>query len=115
MRLHTVVLTVGDWPMVERCRDWYVTQLGLASSRELPGESSWLAAGDAELGFHTGPAAPAPAVTLSFVVADVDREVQRLRSGGVEITDPTDKPWGARAATTRDPAAHEVIVMTPHR
>jgi uncharacterized glyoxalase superfamily protein PhnB len=115
MRLRTMILTVGDWAMVERCRDWYVDHVGLASSRELTGESSWLSAGEVEVGFHTGRAAETPAVTLSFLVADVDTEVERLRAAGVEITDPADKPWGARAATTRDPAGHEVILMTPSR
>jgi catechol 2,3-dioxygenase-like lactoylglutathione lyase family enzyme len=115
VRLRSVILTVGDWSMVERCRDWYAGHVGLASSRELTGESSWLAAGDVELGLHTGPAAETPAVTLSFVVADVDTEVERLRADGVDIADPEDKPWGARAATTRDPAGNEVILMTPHR
>jgi catechol 2,3-dioxygenase-like lactoylglutathione lyase family enzyme len=115
MRLRSVILTVGEWSMVERCRDWYVGHLGLACSRELTGESSWLDAGEVEVGFHTGRAAEAPAVTLSFVVADVDSEVERLRADGVEIADPEDKPWGARAATTRDPAGHEVILMTPRR
>jgi catechol 2,3-dioxygenase-like lactoylglutathione lyase family enzyme len=115
MQLHTVILTVGDWSMVERCRDWYTAHLGLPCSRELTGESSWLAAGEIEVGFHTGVAAETPAATLSFVVPDVDNEVQRLRAEGVEIADPEDKPWGARAASARDPAGHEVIVMTRHR
>ena len=106
MQLRTIILTMGNWSTVERCRDWYAGHLGLACSRELTGESSWLAAGEVELGFHTA--------TLSFVVADVDTEVERLRADGVEIADPADKP-GARAATTRDPAGHEVILMTRRR
>jgi catechol 2,3-dioxygenase-like lactoylglutathione lyase family enzyme len=114
MQLRTIILTMGNWSTVERCRDWYAGHLGLACSRELTGESSWLAAGEVELGFHTGRAAEASAVTLSFVVADVDTEVERLRADGVEIADPADKP-GARAATTRDPAGHEVILMTRRR
>jgi catechol 2,3-dioxygenase-like lactoylglutathione lyase family enzyme len=115
MQLHTVILTVGDWSMVERCRDWYAQHLGLARSRELNGESSWLAAGELTLGFHTGDASTIPAVTLSFVVADVDAEVQRLRTSGVSIVGPEDMPWGARAATMRDPAGYEVILMMPRR
>ena len=115
MRLDTVILHVGDWSMVERCRDWYAQHLGLARARELEGESSWLVAGELTLGFHTGEAANDPAVTLSFVVPDVDAQARRLRASGVAVAGPDDKPWGARAATTRDPAGYEVILMSPRR
>jgi catechol 2,3-dioxygenase-like lactoylglutathione lyase family enzyme len=110
--LYAVILAVGDWPAVQRCRDWYAHHLRLPLARELDGESSWFRAGAIEVGLHTGTATAAPAATLSFDVTDVDAEVDRLRAEGVEISDPTDRAWGARAATTRDPAGFEVILMS---
>lgn len=55
-------------------------------------------------------AAPADAgvrFQLSLAVHDVDVSCQTLRTRGVTLLNgPTDRPWGIRTASFRDPAGH---------
>ncbi len=44
---------------------------------------------------------------LTLAVEDVDATSARLRDHGVRLlTEPTDRPWGVRTASFRDPAGH---------
>ena len=59
-----------------------------------------------------GPAEPGdgtarPRMQLTVTVADVDAVCARLAERGVELLNgPTDRPWGIRTASFRDPAGH---------
>lgn len=44
---------------------------------------------------------------LTLQVEDVDRVCEELAASGVELLNgPTDRPWGVRTASFRDPAGH---------
>jgi uncharacterized glyoxalase superfamily protein PhnB len=46
-------------------------------------------------------------------VGDVDAVFERVRAAGFEITDgPSDKPYGDRSFSARDPEGHEWFVAT---
>ncbi|MEJ2868004.1 VOC family protein [Actinomycetospora sp. OC33-EN08] len=91
-----------------------VDHYGFAEVMSAPGFSS-LAREDA--GVHVVYLAPgletmppeqrdvlAQGLILAFVVEDLEGELARLQSGGVEITMPlTVEEWGERAFQTRDP------------
>jgi lactoylglutathione lyase len=48
---------------------------------------------------------------LWFYVSDCDAAIERLRAGGVTVTEqPQDQPWGERTARVLDPDGNEVIV-----
>lgn len=55
-------------------------------------------------------APPAPArAQLFFECADLDREVERLKAGGVVFRqDPTDMPYLWREARLSDPNGHDI-------
>lgn len=60
---------------------------------------------------RTDPEVTASAVTIYFEVDDVDAEVRRLKSAGLEFdSDATDQDWLWREAYLRDPAGNRVCV-----
>jgi catechol 2,3-dioxygenase-like lactoylglutathione lyase family enzyme len=97
-------------------RDWYTDHLGLAITSETP---RFVQVADRDgrpcIAFHVGtPAGPPQQVQLHFEVHDVDAEFERLRNEGLTFDEPpTDKPWGWRVASLRDPAGHTVELVTP--
>lgn len=119
-----VVLVVED---LERSLAFYVERLGLYLGHRA-GPFAQLASGRSRLALHErgalaetlgtelrAPDADAPALTLGFVVEDVDAACEELRAAGVEVvTEPTDRPWGQRSAHLRDPDGHllELIEQT---
>ena len=61
-------------------------------------------------------AAPTGAVSQAYViyfeVDDVDQEVERLRSNGIEIEqEPMDQPWLWREAYVHDPAGNRICLF----
>jgi lactoylglutathione lyase len=51
------------------------------------------------------------AMSLWVYADDCDAAVERLRAGGVRVTEePTDQPWGERVARVLDPDGNEVII-----
>jgi lactoylglutathione lyase len=97
------------------CRDFYMTHLGHTVVEESP-RYVMVAAGDGcRLGFHVGdPVGNPERVQLHFDVDDVDVAYQRLRDAGIDFEQqPTDMPWGVRAASCRDPAGHTVELIAP--
>jgi predicted enzyme related to lactoylglutathione lyase len=115
MRLHTMIVNVGDADALERAERWYADVLGLAIDRHLAGESTFFTFGDYELGIHVGPPAqPASSITLSFVVPDVDATHAEMSARGVQFDRaPNTKPWGFRVAECADPIGHTVYLMSP--
>jgi hydroxymethylpyrimidine/phosphomethylpyrimidine kinase len=97
-------------------RDWYTDHLGLTVSSQTP---RFVQVADSDgrpcIAFHVGTPAGAPQqVQLHFEVDDVDAEYERLRNEGLTFDEPpTDKPWGWRVASLRDPAGHTVELVTP--
>ncbi len=68
------------------------------------------------LGLDTTVVADAPRqrVALWAYADDCDAAVDRLRAGGVRITEePADQPWGERIARVLDPDGNEVIIGAP--
>ena len=52
-------------------------------------------------------------VVIDFVVADVDETYARLVELGVAFVEaPTDKPWGLRQASLRDPAGYTLTISS---
>jgi lactoylglutathione lyase len=50
-----------------------------------------------------------PSAEVAILVADVDREAERLRAVGVEpLTGPVDRPWGHRTVHVADPDGHVI-------
>jgi lactoylglutathione lyase len=71
--------------------------------------------GSAHLGIGLAPDAAAGAggqrFSLWVYADDCDQAVERLRAGGVTVTEePADQPWGERLARVLDPDGNEVIV-----
>ncbi len=52
-------------------------------------------------------------VVIDFVVPNVDETYQRLTECGVVFDEPpTDKPWGLRTASLRDPAGYTLTLTS---
>jgi catechol 2,3-dioxygenase-like lactoylglutathione lyase family enzyme len=99
-----------------RLRDWYTGKLGLTVSSETPRFVQLAdASGRPCVAFHVGEPIGHPGqIQLHFEVDDVDAEYERLRGDGLTFDEgPTDKPWGWRVASVRDPAGHTVELVTP--
>jgi lactoylglutathione lyase len=59
------------------------------------------------------PAEGRRSISVWVYTDDCDRAVDRLRTGGVTVTDePTDQPWGERTAHVLDPDGNEVIIAS---
>ncbi len=53
-----------------------------------------------------------PAYVIYFEVRDVDREIERLRSIGIDIdSEPADQPWLWREAYISDPAGNRICLF----
>jgi catechol 2,3-dioxygenase-like lactoylglutathione lyase family enzyme len=112
VRLGHVTLRVRD---VATARDWYAHNLGL---RDVAWREHFVlmeAEDGPRLGLRAGePVADPERVQLHFEVADVDTLYDALRGRGVAFdSPPTNKPWGFRVATLRDPDGHTVELYTP--
>ncbi len=98
---------------LEAARHCYVDLLGL---EVLVDEGGYLRIGGGG-GFHIGveaePDGQRKQADLVVRVDDVDAMVARLRSAGVEVTDPEDQPWGARHAWFHDPDGRPISIYTP--
>ncbi|SDK43405.1 VOC family protein [Streptomyces indicus] len=50
---------------------------------------------------------------IMFVTSDVDADVERLKSAGVDVTGPDPMPWG-RMAGFRDPDGNGFMLLAEH-
>ena len=51
---------------------------------------------------------------ISFRVADVDAECERVKTAGLEVeTEPEDQAWGARTITLLDPDGNRIWFLGP--
>jgi catechol 2,3-dioxygenase-like lactoylglutathione lyase family enzyme len=116
MQLSSVTIWTAD---PRALRDWYVAHLGLEARDETPrfvmlGEPGRTGAA---IAFHAGePLSEPQRVQFHFAVDSVDDVYERLSEAGVEFDEaPSDKPWGLRTASCRDPGGHSVEFVTPLR
>jgi len=100
-------------------REWYVAHLGLDVLNETPrfvmlGDKR---TGGAALAFHVGdPLSEPHRIQFHFDVDDVDEVHERLTAVGVVFDEkPSNKPWGLRTASCRDPGGHSVEFIMPVR
>ncbi|HVC32358.1 MAG TPA: VOC family protein [Chloroflexota bacterium] len=107
-----VTLYVED---LQKVRDWYTDNVGLAASFESASFVMLAGTGGGRIGLHQGTSLPQPErVQLHFEVPDVDALYQRLTEQGVSFKQaPTNASWGYRVATLQDPAGHTVELYTP--
>lgn len=79
-----------------------------------PGYAS-VTIGDDEVGLHPDPdfEPGRTRIKLSVTVEDVDALYERVRSQGVEATEPQDYPWGARMFTVTAPDGHALDFVEP--
>jgi catechol 2,3-dioxygenase-like lactoylglutathione lyase family enzyme len=114
MQLSSITIWTRD---PQTLRDWYVRHLGLEVRDETPrfvllGEPG--APGFA-IAFHAGePLSEPQRVQFHFAVESVDEAYDRLLKAGVAFDEkPSDKPWGLRSASCRDPGGHSVEFVAP--
>ncbi len=113
MRFSLVTLFVEDPVAIV---DWYTRHLGVTVVERT---ERFVRLADSTgrpcVAFHIGePVGRADQVQLHFEVDDVDAEYERLRDARLEFDEgPTDKPWGWRVASLRDPAGHTVELVKP--
>lgn len=118
MKLWKTWTYIPDRETLDQLRAFYRDVMGFPIVDDNPGESVWFDVGGGdELGFHVGEASDKPStLSLVFLAEDVDAEVARIRSHGVEIVvEPADMSWGDRAAAFYDPGRHSVWIQRPAR
>ena len=115
---------------VARVTAFYRELLGFTEAYRFPpaaeGEPEFvvLALGTAQFGFgsaggsnlHGRPRAAGAGnrVEVCVYADDVDAAVADLRAAGVEVLfEPTDQPWGERAAYVADPDGNPVLIVAP--
>lgn len=100
------------------CRDmeasvrFYRDVLGLPA-RGFGPRFAWLDAGPVRLGLHAGGQdRHSSGVNLHFAVPDLGTALAVLAARGAHFEgEPTEEPWGARTARTRDPDGNEVEII----
>jgi catechol 2,3-dioxygenase-like lactoylglutathione lyase family enzyme len=97
--------------------NWYARHLGLAPTQQTPHFVMLRGEGEAAIAFHHGQPLTDPSlIQFHFAVEDVDAVYSRLIAAGVEFAEsPTDKPWGLRVASCKDPGGHGVEFVAPVR
>ena len=106
MELFLVELTVADWPAAVA---WYRDRLGLTVQlMDEPNRYALLAAGPARVALKEG--SPTPGITtMTFLVGNLDAEIERLGRLGVVLTRPLrTSAEGYRSARFADPDGHPV-------
>jgi lactoylglutathione lyase len=99
---------------------FYQRALGFSETYRFPtgGDPEYvgLRLGDgSQLGIGALPEAPAEAGRFDLCVyaGDCDAAVARLRAHGATITsEPTDMPWGERAARAEDPDGNRLVILS---
>jgi lactoylglutathione lyase len=94
-------------------RTLYVDLLGLEALVDEGGYVRIGGGGGFTMGVEEEPDGALKAADLVIEVDDVDATAARLRSAGVEVTDPADQPWGARHAWLHDPDGRPISIYTP--
>jgi lactoylglutathione lyase len=105
------IISVRD---IGATRDFYA-QLGFEQQYQFPPEGEpefvQMQRGTASIGIG---GASDDRFAMWVYVDDVDLAVADLTEGGAELVEaPTDRPWGERVATVRDPAGNLVHVGSP--
>jgi lactoylglutathione lyase len=116
----TELFPILSTPDIRRALAFYRDLLGGTIAYEFPGPDGepayvGLDMGASHLGIGLSPTpsgGPIPRpISLWVYTADCDAAVERLRAGGVTITEePADQAWGERVARVLDPDGNEVII-----
>jgi lactoylglutathione lyase len=104
-----------------RALGFYRDLLGGTVTYQFPGDGDGdepgyvaLDIGSSHIGVGRDPAVadqPRGRISLWVYADDCDAAVDRLRAGGVVITEePADQPWGERMARVEDPDGNEVVI-----
>lgn len=108
LKLHEIELNAKD---PEASKKFYHGILGLPMGQDQKGlkvfDSGW-ANLDVDVSVHH----PGQ-VSISFLVADLDKFVRELRAKGVKVSDPTAVHLGMRTVVLTDPDGHRVAVQAP--
>lgn len=104
-----------------RLCDFYLRVLGFTQTYRFPPEGApqyvgLTLAGSYQLGIgaeESTPTGPEQRLDLCFYADDCDAAVAHLRAHGAVITsEPTDMPWGERAAHAEDPDGNRLLVLS---
>jgi lactoylglutathione lyase len=109
------ILEVSD---VERSLSFYVELLGFDEEFSFPGEDGSKVFASLRLSDGTKLAIGGPkekvetgSVAIWLYTDDVDAEVERLRTAGVEVVrEAEDQPWGERQASVADPDGYTIHI-----
>jgi catechol 2,3-dioxygenase-like lactoylglutathione lyase family enzyme len=106
MELFLVELTVADWAA---SLAWYRDRLGLTVELlDEPNRYAMLSAGRARVALKVGRPTPG-GTTLTFLVAELDSELDRLnRAGIIPTRPPRMSAEGYRSARFADPDGHPI-------
>jgi uncharacterized glyoxalase superfamily protein PhnB len=115
-KLNAVLLYVASTEMLRACVQWYL-KLGLElSSSEEPEESAFFNTGNGALfAIHTAKTVGHSEAGVYFEVENVELLYQKLlQEGFVFDNPPARQPWGYVCAWLRDPAGHQIALVTPY-
>ncbi|MDH3752766.1 MAG: VOC family protein [Acidimicrobiia bacterium] len=111
--VHHVSINVDD---LEATRAFYVDTLGfeLLPRPDLGIAGAWLGMADGrQLHLIEGTVPPGLGQHFALHVADIDAAIAELRTGGLEVSDPSAFPDGARQAFLSDPSGNLVELNQP--
>ena len=114
-KLNAVILNVADPVMLRKCKDWYI-KLGLELSSSEPEESAFFNTGNGALfAIHIAKTVGQSEVGIYFEVEDIESLYEELLKDGIVFQGPpTKQPWGYICAWLRDPAGHQLALVTPY-
>lgn len=114
-KLNAVILNVADKAMLRSCVEWYL-KLGLELSSEEPEESAFFNTGNGALfAIHLAKTVGHSEAGVYFEVENVELLYQKLLQEGFEFQNPPAKqPWGYICAWLRDPAGHQIALVTKY-
>ncbi|WP_410566860.1 VOC family protein [Amycolatopsis sp. cmx-4-61] len=105
--IHHVSVVVGD---LEKSAAFYERALGFRRRTDRPGQLGpgvWLDVGDQQLHLIEGTPPPAQGQHFAVFADDLDAEIRRLRTEGIDVSDPL--PIGSmRQAFLTDPAGNAI-------
>lgn len=108
--LSHVYLSVGS---LDEMRRLYVDLLGLEVLIDGGGYVRIGGGGGFHMGIEQEPDSEPIPTELVIRVDDVDAMAARLRTSGVEVTDPEDQEWGSRHAWFHDADGRPISIYTP--
>ena len=107
MKIGEVCLLTND---VIRLSNFYKELLGKENNSDDSVHQFIISEETALTVYNGGAERKADNICIAFTVDDVDMEFERLKSLGVEITDPpAERPWGAKNMMFKDPDGNNIV------